>query len=111
MYWLLSQYAHLSIYNSVRPKESICLNRYEDTPPESGTSFQPLTKYSRFGPSYENTSNAGVGGREEGEEGIYEVLDGDEEKTKPKRSIGKNRSAVISGESTNSYNTLKFEDH
>ena len=96
---------------SIRPKESICLNNYEETPTENSTSFQPLTKYSRFGPSYENTSNDDGLGRREEEEGIYEVLDGEEDKSKPKRGIGKNRSAVISGGTTESYDTLKFEDN
>ena len=95
----------------IRPKESICLNRYEETPTENSTSFQPLTTYSYFGPSYENTSNNGGLGRREEEEGIYEVLDGEEDKPKPKRGIGKNRSAVISGGTAESYNTLKFEDN
>ena len=96
--------------HSIRPKESIRLNRYEEAPTESGTPFQPLTKYSCLGPSYENTSNDGQGRGEEGE-GIYEVLDGEEEKPKIKRGIGKNRSAVISGRNTDSYNTLTFEEH
>jgi hypothetical protein len=73
-----------------------------------------MTKYNRLvGPSYENTSEDGLGrlSGEEGE-GIYEVLDGEKEETvEPKRIISKNRSAVISGGSTASYNTLIFEDH
>ena len=69
-----------------------------------------MTKYNRLGPGYKNTSNDGLGRLREEEEGIYEVLDGEMETVKPKRNIGKNRSAVISGGSTGSYNTLKFED-
>ena len=69
-----------------------------------------MTKYNRLGPGYENTSNDGLGRLREEGEGTYEVLDGEMETVKPKRSIGKNWSAVISGGSTGSYNTLKFED-
>ena len=99
-----------TVIDSIRPKESICLNRYEETPPENSTSFQPVTKYNQLGTSYKNTSDDGLGRLREEGEGIYEVLDGEKETIKPKRSIGKNRSTVLSEGSTGSYNTLKFED-
>ena len=99
---------HPLFVDSVRPKESIRLNRYEETPSESSTSFQPLTTYSQFGPSYENTDGRGMS--VEGE-GIYEVLDGEEEKPNMKRSFGKDRNVVISGGHKDSYNTLKYEEH
>lgn len=42
---------------------------------------------------------------------MYEVLGAGEDGRKLKRGIGKNRSAVILGGNTESYNTLKFEDN
>ena len=46
------------------------------------------------------------------EEGIYEVLDGDEETKKAKlTSSGTKRNVVISGEHSESYNKLHFEEY
>ena len=46
------------------------------------------------------------------EEGIYEVLDGDEETIKAKLiSSDAKRSVVISGEHSESYNKLHFKDY
>ena len=75
---------------SIKPKESIPLNRYEETSSASNTSFQPLTTYSRFGPSYENSAKAG----KQDEEGIYEVLDGESETPILKRSKDKDRNVA-----------------
>ena len=67
--------------------------------PFNTTSYQSSTKYSHFGPSYENSSNndgPGDARRASHQDGIYEVLDGDE--------------ARLSEEKMGVYNKLKFED-
>ena len=65
--------------------------------PGNSTTFQPSTKYSLFGPSYENLS------KNEGEEveEIYEVLDRDDEKSSTK-------GVAHSGGQSLNYNKLEF---
>jgi hypothetical protein len=78
------------------------------------TSFQPSTNYSLLGPGCENHSKAERSPNTvvDGQEGIYEVLDGDENgpTTKGSASSKDERRMLLSEEQSGLYNKLKFED-
>ena len=75
------------------------------------TSFQPSTKYCLFGPGFESPSKKEADPIGNDQEGIYEVLDGDENKPTVKRVTGKERQVLLSGEQQSGlYDKLKFED-
>lgn len=96
--------------NSIKPKGMINLNQYEDnTYQASNISFQPSTKYSRFGPNHEGSTKKEVEIVME-EEGMYEELDGEKDICKEKRISGMKRSAIISGGPNEYYNTLEFQE-
>ena len=97
--------------NSIKPKTATTPNKYEEIPePDNSITFQPSTKYSLFGPSYENIPETGGGDpKVNEEEGIYEVLDRVEEKPLTKRgNTATDRGVTISGGKTESYNKLEF---
>ena len=105
---------HLHIQNdSIKPKRRMIQNQYTDSESmlqskttTTNTHFQSPANYSLYEPGYENAS------KKEGvdEEGIYEVLDGEEEKSRAKRQTGRERRVILSGGESESYNKLKFED-
>ena len=80
----------------------------------STSSFQSSTKYSLFGPGYENPTRKTEGepnATADDQEGIYEVLDGDENKPTTKGVASKDgRQMLLSEEESGLYNKLKFED-
>lgn len=87
----------------------ISLRQYEDySHPVSNNSFQPSTKYSRFGPNNKGSIKKEVETVME-EEGMYEELDGEKEIHESKRTSGMKRSAIISG-GPDDYNTLQFQE-
>ena len=97
----------------MQPKRLYNLSQYEESAEsERNTSFQSLTKYTPFTHSSETITNRVKTDVAISEEGIYEVLDGDEESKKAKlTSSGTKRSVVISGEHSENYNKLHFEDY
>ena len=85
--------------NSIRPRRTH-IDTETSLQPFNTTSYHSSTKYSLFGPSYENSFKKD-GPRDarsaaSNQDGIYEVLDRDE--------------ARLSEEKTGMYNKLKFED-
>ena len=102
---------------SIKPKRiTTTQNQYTDSETSTlhsinTTSFQPSTKYSLFGPSYETPSKKEGDPIGDDQEGIYEVLDGDENKPTATRVTGKERQVLLSGEQQSGlYDKLKFED-
>ena len=101
---------------SIKPKGiTTTQNQYTDSDTTTlqtinTTSFQPSTKYSLLGPGCENPSKT-EGAPTIDREGIYEVLDGDENGSIMKGPPNKDeRRMLISQEQSGLYNKLKFED-
>lgn len=105
---IYSNYEWILSTNSIKPKETTVINKHEkDSQPDTSMVFQPSAKYTLLGSSYESVPDSF--GKEINEEGIYEVLDGNEEKSQANvRKPDKN--VVITGDYTESYNKLEFKD-
>ena len=100
---------------SIKPKRiTATQNQYTDAGTSlqsiNTTSFQPSTKYSLLGSGCENPSKT-KGAHTTDQEGIYEVLDGNENGPIMKGPPNKDeRRMLISEEQSGLYNKLKFED-
>ena len=100
---------------SIKPKRiAATQNQYTDAGTTlqsiNTTSFQPSTKYSLLGSSCENSSKT-EGAPTTDQEGIYEVLDENENGPIMKGPPNKDeRRMLISEEQSGLYNKLKFED-